>query len=224
VDGGFLIDCGNCRVKLARRGSTGPTAAESIAPGDFARRWRELAGVGAWVLPGAAASAATVLAAIGPAARVVGRDLALPDLGQYPGCGADRVVAGLAVVRGPGPGIVIDAGTATTLGAWGISAGRPAFRGGLILPGAAACLAGLAAAAPALPTVEPFTTRLAAAIGIGYPAMVRACLERLRRETGLGRVILTGGAWAPLREVDPLAVEDPDLVLRGLWLLTEDHR
>ena len=154
--------------------------------------------------------------------RIVGRDIPLPDLGQYPGMGLDRILAGLAA----GPRcIVIDAGTATTLTAWD-DAGR--FAGGLILPGVHALVAGLVARAPALPAVTPLPSSspaaqrdtrgaIAAGAGIGHAAMVRGCLDRLRLETTCPRTVLTGGG------MDDFAIDDaerrPWLVLEGLELL-----
>ncbi len=209
----ILADCGNTAVKLA-------DGAERVrlAPGAVAAWLAGRAGP-LVLLPTARAGAEAVRRAWSGPIREVGADLPLPDLGQYPGMGIDRIVAGFAA----GPGcIVIDAGTATTLTAWD-AAGRCA--GGLILPGPHALIAGLASCAPALPLVEPLGAdaraaqrstagAIAAAAGIGHPAMVRACLERLRSETGLGRIVATGGGAEALGISD--AEHRPWLVLEGL--------
>ncbi len=122
---------------------------------------------------------------------------------------------------------MVDAGTATTLTAWD-ACGR--FAGGLILPGPHAMIAGLHACAPALPLVEPLghaapaaqqatPGAIAAAAGIGHPAMVQACLARLRSETGIANVVLTGGGATGLAEVLALPVL-PWLVLEGMERLS----
>lgn len=156
--------------------------------------------------------------------RVAGGELPLPDLGQYATCGADRVLAGLATCKATA-GIVIDAGTATTITAW--HAG-PRFAGGMILPGAEACRRGLAAACPGLPSPELDWARtdpaqhdtrgaVQAALAIGYPGMVAACVDTLRRASGITRTVITGGGAAPL--LGPDAEHHPHAVLEGLALL-----
>lgn len=168
--------------------------------------------------------------------RRLDRELPLPSVGQYEGCGHDRVLAGIAAGRElAGEVLVVDAGTATTLSAWRWDPGKRAgvaFAGGLILPGARACSQGLAQAAPALPEVEPivgepnpcqFDTQgaIAAGLGIGYPAMVAECLRKLQQQTGIDALRLTGGNAAIL--IDRVIAAEhlrPALVLDGLarWL------
>lgn len=207
-----LCDCGNSTVKLVRDGD--PVRLEPAA----VPAWLAAHPAAALVLlPGAARTADIVRRAWTGRLLTVGHDLPLPDLGQYPGMGLDRIVAGIAA----GPScIVVDAGTATTLTAWN---GDGRFAGGLILPGARTMVAGLSAAAPALPMIEPLgpeapaaqrDTRgaIAAAAGIGHAAAVRECLHRLQRETGLTRVVVTGGNALHL----PGAETRPWLVLDGL--------
>ena len=132
----------------------------------------------------------------------------------------------------------VDAGTATTLSAWIFHPEEAhlertvRFAGGLILPGARSCIAGLAAQAPTLPLVEPLgpsasarqfstTSAIAAAMGIGYGPMVAACLLKLERETGVHDWLATGGNCGLL--IDSLVVPRlsyrPTLVLEGLEML-----
>ncbi|HAT10553.1 MAG TPA: hypothetical protein DCS97_08165 [Planctomycetes bacterium] len=205
----ILCEFGNTSVKFSHAGRRWRTSPDEAAVWLAQHADREL------VL--AATADASALAH--PRIRIVGRDIPLPDLGQYPGMGLDRVLAGLAA----GPGcIVIDAGTATTLTAWD-HAGR--FAGGLILPGVHALVAGLVARAPALPAVAPLPSSspaaqrdtrgaIAAGAGIGHAAMVRGCLERLRLETACPRTVLTGGGMDDLGIAD--AERRPWLVLEGL--------
>ncbi len=142
--------------------------------------------------------------------RTLGAEIPLPEVGQYPGMGLDRIAAGIAAcAQERAPILVVDAGTATTIGAW-YHDGRSEppngcrFLGGLILPAARTCLAGLAAMAPALPLVEPLgpgssavqrstVAAIGAAMGIGYGPMVAACLIKLSRETGIRTTVFTGG-------------------------------
>jgi len=238
----LLADCGNTTVKLAlaraggiwlhERCAAEPAAMEA-AIGVHLAAVDELA-----VLPGAEASTARVLAwwqaRGGRSARVLGRDLAAPDCGQYAGFGHDRLAAGLAAcAQERADVVVVDCGTATTLTAWRQVAGAlPArFAGGLILPGARACSVGLSTLAPALPVVDALAGdaaaaqrdthgALAAALAIGYPAMVRACRERMQSATGIAVVIATGGnAAALLGDVLPRRGYRPSLVCEGLELI-----
>jgi type III pantothenate kinase len=162
--------------------------------------------------------------------RVVGIDVALPKVSQYPGFGLDRLVAGLAAcAQEKTDVVVVDCGTATTFTAWRVTG--PHLIGGLILPGARACIAGLVAQAPALPAIEPWAAEVSAlqretpgaigaAMGIGYPAMVRECLERVQRESGCPVVVVTGGnAASLLGGVLPRRAYRPSLVAEGVELL-----
>ena len=210
----IFADCGNTAIKLACGVERVRLAPELVAAWLAAHPADRLV-----LLPSAAATAAIVRQAWSGPLDEIARNVPLPDLGQYPGMGLDRIVAGLAA--GPAS-IVVDAGTATTLTAWD-AGGR--FAGGLILPGAHALIAGLCARAPALPVVEPLgrdapaaqrDTRgaIAAGAGIGHAGMVEACLARLRLETRIERIIVTGGG---AEELDLAGAEPrPWLVLEGL--------
>ena len=220
----LLAECGNTTVKLALAEGRELVRAARCEPRPAA--WLDFLGQDTpeelVLLPGARGYAGAVEAWWTGQIRTVGADLDLPPVGQYAGMGLDRIVAGLGL---DGPTLVIDAGTATTFGAW-----SGTFLGGLILPGAAACAAGLSAAAPALPVVPPGAAdaracqrdtvgALAAALGIGYPAMVTACADRLAAETGLTRRVVTGGNAPTLVAAGLQAEHDPWLVLRGLAVL-----
>ncbi len=245
----LLADCGNSTIKLGLAHEGGIWLDARLEPGespldgfikDHDAAITELA-----VMPGAKANTALVerwWARIGRGRRLrmLGGDgLALPDLGQYPNCGADRVLAGLvACVQERKSLVVLDAGTATTVTAWvykreerdALRAVR--FVGGLILPGARSCIIGLAAQAPALPVVEPLgpgasarqhdtVGAIAAAVGIGYGPMVAACLLKLERESGIHDNLATGGNCGLLVEsqvISRLAYR-PTLVLEGLEML-----
>jgi len=245
----LLADCGNSTIKLALAHDGGVWTSERLTPTvaaleaffrPHAATVAELA-----VLPGARATTTLVeewwaTVAAGRRVRMLGDPgLPVPELGQYPGCGVDRVVAGLvACTQEHRSLVVLDAGTATTLSAWiyhpeGFdAAGAVRFAGGLILPGARSCISGLSEQAPSLPVVEPlgpgasarqFTTAgaIAAAIGIGYGPLVAACLLKLERETGLHHWVATGGNCGLLidSQVVPRLSYRPTLVLEGLEMV-----
>lgn len=216
----LLADCGNTWVKLALGGDRIrlPAEPERLAAWLAGRPVDELV-----LLPGATRSSTLLRTWWGGRRRELGRDIPVPDLGQYPSLGLDRVMAGLAAGTDV---VVIDAGTATTLTAWNAQ-GR--FAGGLILPGAHALIAGLSACAPALPRVDPLPPdapaaqrdtagAIAAAAGMGHPAMVAACLARLSQETAITRVLATGGGSAALVAAGTVSADAirPWLVLNGL--------
>lgn len=247
----LIADCGNSTVKLAIMHKSGVWLHERL-PIDPAR-WdtfiephRETIEEFV-ILP--TGQSVTALRAWWPTAatlRVVGEHIPLPDVGQYPSFGMDRLCAGLAATAQERMDcIVVDAGTATTITAWqahglngvnglkdghGLKSG-PKVVGGLILPGAEACAAGLAAAAPALPAYQPqwkpataavmdTDSALSAALGIGYPAMVAACIARLTVDTGISCVVSTGGASVPmLGGVLGRRSYRPSLVCEGVEIL-----
>ncbi len=214
----ILADCGNTAVKFAQGASR-----QRVLPGQVAAWLAAHPDEMLVLLAGAAANAAVVRQHWRGRIREVGQDLTLPDVGQYPSMGLDRVVAGLAV--GPGT-IVIDAGTATTLTAWDVDR---RFAGGLILPGPHAMIAGLSHLAPALPVVDPsdrdaaaaqHDTRgaIAAGAGLGHAAMVAGCVARLQAETGIDRFVTTGAGASGLPVC--LAEHRPWLVLEGMERLS----
>lgn len=240
----LLADCGNTTVKLGVADGAQvlehdrlPAVRESL-DGFLATHGTE---VGELVLlPGNKVNGELVRAwwretGGGRPLRVIGEDLRVPDYGQYATCGYDRVLAGVVTCqREQRSLIVLDAGTATTITAWRWAEGRPVFAGGLILPGAQACLDGLTAAAPALPKVAPLgpgasarqkdtVGSMAAAVGIGYGPMVAACLLKLQRETEIHDVVATGGNIQLIVDsrIMPASSHRPALVLAGMAALAE---
>ncbi|MDA3963747.1 MAG: type III pantothenate kinase [Planctomycetota bacterium] len=225
----LLADCGNTALKIAIRGAEGPEDVRRVGSDPAAVRAAVEGAAELRVVSSNPAMLAVLREAWGNAwgISVVGEDLPLPEVGQYPTMGHDRILAGLAAVALYGPVVVVDCGTATTLTAWRPDAERAAgvrTLGGLILPGATACAVGLQRLAPSLPLVEPGTPdaapmqletpgAIAAALGIGYVAMVERCLTRLQEVTGIGQVVCTGGA---AERVLPEAPRVADLVFRGL--------
>ena len=229
----LIADCGNSTVKLAIAQDGGIWLHERL-PAEPGALDRFLAphrsAIDELVLLPCGRTATMVQSWWRGKSRVIGRDITLPDVGQYAGFGYDRLVAGLAACAQEKADVaVVDCGTATTFTAWrGIG---PRLLGGLILPGAQACIAGLAAQAPALPAVGPLGAdasalqcdtphAISAAVGIGYPAMVAACLERLQQESGCRSLVVTGGnAPSLLGTVLPRQAYRPSLVAEGVELL-----
>jgi pantothenate kinase type III len=217
----LFADCGNTAIKLAL-GDERVRLEISDVPGWIDARQP----TGAVVLATGKTWPSLKPVIAGLRTQRVGTDLPLPDQQHYASLGLDRRVAAFALM---GPAIVIDAGTATTLTAW-----KPAprcFAGGLILPSSHVMAQGLAQAAPALPVVTPLppdataaqqdtTGAIAAAIGIGHPAMVAACLARLQAETGITQVVLTGHGAPTLIQAGIAGEHRPWLVLEGLQRLT----
>ena len=257
----LLADCGNTTLKLGVAAGSTVVAHERLPAlrsslDDFlGRHGNEVSEL--ILLPCNRAHGELVRAwwadtAPGRRLRVIGEDLPLPDYGQYATCGYDRVLAGaVTCAKEQRSVVVLDAGTATTITAWkwmdgsdGVSGaggasgaiGIPKFAGGLILPGAQACLDGLTAAAPALPHVMPLGPAatacqrdtkgaMSAAVGIGYGPIVAACLLKLERETDIHEVVATGGNIALIVEsrILPTSAHRPALVLSGMAFLAENQ-
>lgn len=245
----LIADCGNTRIKLGiyhdyRLESYAHVAIESAAVGAFVTPWLQQIHE-CLLIPGARASSHIMTSwwsehRAGQLLRYLGgnsdTDLPIPNLGQYNGCGLDRIVAGFAAgIQERQSVVVVDAGTATTITAWHVAAENSdpqhaiRFAGGLILPGMRACLKGLTIAAPALPLVEPLgpdahaqqhdtANAIAAAMGIGYGPMVAACLLKLQRETNIHHAVVTGGDIQSLLDAQITQREShrPTLVLDGM--------
>jgi pantothenate kinase type III len=240
----LLADCGNTTLKLGV--ADGPQIlVHDRFPADLPALEGFFQAHGAGVaelvlLPGNRALGERVrgwwqMLAAGRPLRVIGEDLLVPDYGQYATCGYDRVLAGAVTsLKEQRSLIVLDAGTATTITAWRFISGAPTFAGGLILPGAQACLDGLTAAAPALPRVTPLgpdakasqtdtVGSMAAAVGIGYGPMVAACLLKLARETEIHETVATGGNIQLIiaSRILPVTAHRPALVLTGMAHLAD---
>lgn len=146
--------------------------------------------------------------------------------------GIDRLAAAAAagLLRPAGkPAIVIDCGTAATVGCL---AADGAFLGGAILAGPALLARALAEGTSRLPAVEllgsapppPMPGRntheaIAAGIGWGIRGAIRELLAQAQAAVGShATVFLTGGWRGAVRDVLPGVIEVPDLVLTGLGL------
>lgn len=142
--------------------------------------------------------------------------------------GTDRLINAFAAVEKYGaPCIVCSLGTATTIDI--VSADRE-FLGGVIAPGIDAMGEALHLKAPRLPKLSAEkpenlignSTEASIRSGIynGYVAMVEGLITRMRTESGIVRVIGTGGNAGRLSaEFAGMMTVDPDLILNGLSAL-----
>jgi type III pantothenate kinase len=140
--------------------------------------------------------------------------------GLAPGEGADTGVGAIGV----------DLGTATTLDCL---SPRGEFVGGVIVPGLRVGLDALLARTarlPAVPLVAPARTLgkntiecLQSGVVFGYAALIDGLVGRLKAELGFEcRVVATGGlADVVAQHATSIERVDPDLTLRGLWLIYE---
>lgn len=143
--------------------------------------------------------------------------------------GTDRLVNAFAAVAKYGaPCIVCSLGTATTIDA--VSADRE-FLGGVIAPGMDAMAEALHLKAPTLPKIEiskpervvgSSTGRsIRSGVYYGYVAMVEGLITRLCSESGVSRVVGTGGNAAIFStDLARIVTVDSDLTLSGLRLLS----
>jgi type III pantothenate kinase len=142
--------------------------------------------------------------------------------------GTDRLVGAFAAVEKYGaPCVVCSLGTATTIDV--VNAERE-FVGGIIAPGIDAMAEALHLKAPRLPKVEIarpdsiLGTSTAGSIrsGLynGYVAMVEGLITRVRSQSGVVKVVATGGNASRLSdEFEGLISVEEDLVLKGLMSL-----
>ncbi len=142
--------------------------------------------------------------------------------------GTDRLVNAFSAVENYGaPCIVCSLGTATTID---VVNDKHEFIGGVIAPGLEAMAEGLHLKAPRLPHVQieksgsvlANSTVEAIRSGIfhGYIAMVDGLIKRIQSESGVARVIASGGTAEIISdELGGLAVVDQNLVLDGLRIL-----
>jgi type III pantothenate kinase len=165
-----------------------------------------------------------------------GLDLGLKLALRHPeDVGADRLVNAVAAFHAyPGPLLVLDFGTATTVDA---ISGQGCYLGGAIAPGVAISMEALFARTARLPRID--MAKPQSAIGAGTVQAMRSgiyygtlggtrelCVrlgEELRRlDARPARLIATGGLshWLPRAELGITAVV-PDLTLTGLRLLWE---
>ena len=235
----LLVDNSNTRTKfaLSGRGENAemrmfPTAdiTEEAVQGLLAG-WRFSRVCLCSVVPWAAERISQALGAF-PVSVLTPQLASAIDFSGYPGIatlGADRVANVLAALEYVQPPFVaVDLGTASTFDIVVPGEQRPRFIGGMIAPGFQGMAASLHATTAQLPSIEPAgecsaigrntQEAMAAAMRIGYPAMVDALLAAIEAELGEKiSVVLTGGdaAWVAsgMRKECVIA---PSLTLQGI--------
>jgi type III pantothenate kinase len=218
----LTVDVGNSSVAVAKWDG------ESAVLRSFARPEQAAALLdgGAVVLSVNAERLEAFRRAVGERELIVldGVPLPLADPSLAETAGKDRLAAALAL--GPGPAIAVDAGTAVTIE---LVDGEGVYHGGFIAPGPAAALAGLHAAAPALPLLpgdpvpiipgrETLAALSAGAWGLAVGGVDRLVSEARRQLGEDAPVVATGGwgrAWAAATAHDGVR-DDPLLVHRGI--------
>lgn len=145
--------------------------------------------------------------------------------------GADRIVNSIAVKKLYGsPALVVDFGTATT---FDYVSADGSYEGGIIAPGVALSVEALVRNTSRLPKVE--LQWPASVIGkntiaamqsgsmIGYVCMVEGLIERIRKEKGeLKHIVTTGGLGRVLADHSKVISNyDPHLTLKGLKIIFE---
>ena len=177
--------------------------------------------------------------------EVAARHLRCPALAVEPGLptglrleverpaevGADRIADGLAAWRRHGaPAIVVDCGTATTVGAIA-EGGR--YLGGAIAPGfgtsydslvtGAALLQRVELATPAAALGRDTTAQMLSGLVFGFAGQVDSLVQRIALEMGGASHVIATGGWAgtlvPVSRT--VTVADPWLTLHGLRLIFE---
>ena len=148
---------------------------------------------------------------------------------------ADLIVGSVASIAHYGaPVITVDMGTATTLT---VADKSGAFRGGAIIPGVKLSYGALSAGTSLLPDISILKPKkvvgsntvdaMRSGAVYGAAAMLDGMLERMEEELGYPcHVVATGGLAAeivPCCKRKDITV-DPDLILKGLWVLYEKNR
>lgn len=143
--------------------------------------------------------------------------------------GPDRIANAAGVHHlYPGPAIVVDLGTATTMD---VVSAQGEYLGGIIAPGVGLASKSLYSGTTMLPWVElkhpekvigtDTITAMRSGIVLGYTSMVEGLIERIKKEfTPLAQVIATGG-YAGLMSQETRVFDhvDPDITLKGLYYI-----
>ncbi|NQV55020.1 MAG: type III pantothenate kinase [Rhodospirillales bacterium] len=164
-----------------------------------------------------------------------GVDLGLNVMIDHPGeVGTDRLcnaVAGKACYGGPL--LILDFGTATT---FDVVDADGNYRGGVIYPGINLSLEALHLGAAQLPRVEIIkpdkvigtgtVSAMQSGIFWGHVAIVEGLSERIQTEFGSRLSVIATGGHASLFAEATETIEkcDPELTLRGLYLIHERNR
>ncbi|MEC9048835.1 MAG: type III pantothenate kinase [Planctomycetota bacterium] len=233
ADALLTVDCGNstisCLDDAGQRWSTSSRGPDfsSLAAFVGARAPRVLA---VSVVAAALSAVTEAFSAIGLEVEVAGEHLPCPlrlDYETVETLGADRWLGAFAAHRRFGAAVTVDCGTATTVN---VVTHEGVFRGGAIAPGLDAFVAGMTAAAPALPAADldaaaaaPASSTQAcvdAGVLIGWAGMVERLVGEARAGAPDAALVVTGGNATRLAPRLTLACEHhPDLLHQGLRAL-----
>lgn len=160
----------------------------------------------------------------------IGIEVRLPKPSEV---GADRLVNAVgASGKYSGPLIIIDSGTATT---FDIVAEDGAFEGGIIAPGINLSMRALHEASAKLPRVaiqrpaqgqvigKDTVTAMQSGVFWGYMDLIDGLVRRIKDEYGKPMTVVGTGGVASLFEGAARSIDhfDPDLTIRGLYILYE---
>lgn len=154
-------------------------------------------------------------------------DLGIPiRVGKPAEVGADRVVNALgAHIAYPGPLIIIDSGTATTID---VVAADGGFEGGAIAPGIHLSVEALHNAAAKLPRValrkpqrvvgNDTVSAMQSGVFWGYIGLIEGMIERIKAERNEEMTVVATGGIASLfyDATESIHHFDPDVTIRGL--------
>ena len=148
--------------------------------------------------------------------------------------GADRIASALgAHVKYPGPLIVIDSGTATTLD---VVAADGAFEGGIISPGIYLSMRALHEAAAQLPRIaiqkpaqvigKDTVSAMQSGVFLGYIELIDGLVRRVKAEYGEPMTVVATGGVASLFEGASETIDyfDQDVLIRGLLEVWKRNR
>ncbi|MGB0682791.1 MAG: type III pantothenate kinase [Magnetovibrionaceae bacterium] len=148
--------------------------------------------------------------------------------------GADRLVNAVAGRETyGGPLIIIDFGTATT---FDVIDDDGSYIGGAIAPGINLSLEALHMAAAKLPRVAigrptnvigtDTVDAMKSGVFWGYVSLIEGLVKRIREEKGSDMTVIATGGLSSLfaGSTDVITKADPDLTLRGLWLIDHNNR
>ena len=168
---------------------------------------------------------------VGPGIKT-GMNLRVDEPGSV---AADLIVGSVAAAAYYGtPAIVVDMGTATTLM---VVDKNNCFRGGAIVPGVKLSYNALSAGTSLLPDVSILPPKkvvgsntvdcMRSGAVFGTAAMIDGMIARMEAELGYPCTAVATGGLA--REVIPCCrrsgiIVDPDLLLKGLWILYRKNR
>jgi len=159
----------------------------------------------------------------------------MPILYEHPQeVGADRIVNSVAGFQEyGGPCIVIDLGTATTFDA---VSKKGQYLGGIISPGILISSEALFQRAAKLPRVEirepeevigrNTVSAIQSGIFYGYLGLIEKIIDVMQTELGGNAVTVATGGLAGLiaSRTEKIKHVDPDLILKGLYILNEMNR